>query len=48
MGRDQQIIMRDPEEIGNELDYYLKNQSKVPIGININEPNDVEEWINKL
>ena len=48
MGRDQQIIMRDPEEIGDELDYYLKNQSKVPIGININEPNDVEEWINKL
>lgn len=48
MGKDKQIILRDPEEIGQELNYYLKNQSKVPIGININKPNNVEEWINKL
>lgn len=48
MGKNKQIILRDPEEIGQELNYYLKNQSKVPIGININKPNNVEEWINKL
>lgn len=48
MGKNKQIIMRDPEEIGKELNYYLKNQSKVPIGVNINKPNNIEEWINKL
>lgn len=48
MGKDKQIILRDPEEIGKELSYYLNTQTKVPIGIKINEPNNIEEWINKL
>jgi len=48
LGKNNQIELRDPEDIGNELNYYLKNQPKVPIGINIDKPNNLEEWINKL
>lgn len=38
-------IMRDPEDIGQELQYYLDNKPKRPIGI-MNE-NDICEWLNK-
>lgn len=38
------LIMRDPEEIGKELSYYLNNNPKRPIGI-MNE-NNLCEWLN--
>ena len=47
-GENKQIIMRDPEEIGRELSYYLSTTPKVPIGININAGNDLRTWMNKL
>lgn len=40
--------MRDPMTIGKELNYYLKYNPRVPIGININGTNDLRWWLNKL
>ena len=39
------IYMRDPISIGKELHYYLTNESKVPIGISTQVPNNGVEWI---
>ena len=47
-GRNKQIVFRDPFTIGEELDYCLKCNPRVPKGININGLNNVEEWLNKL
>ena len=38
--------LRDPEDIGKELTYYLNNECKVPIGISTTEPNDIVEYLN--
>lgn len=38
--------LRAPWEIGKELTYYLENKPKVPIGINVNKTNSIEEWFN--
>lgn len=35
---------RDPEQIGNELTYYLENHPKVPLNISLNKPNNIEQW----
>ena len=40
--------MRDPEDIGKELSFYLSSRPKVPIGINKTGSNDLENWLNKL
>ena len=40
--------LRSPFVIGEELDYYLSSDSKVPVGINETGLNDIYEWINKL
>lgn len=40
------VEMRDPEDIGKELDYYLNNTPKRPIGI-YNE-NNIVEFLNKM
>lgn len=45
-GKNGQIELRDPFEIGKELNYYLTRENKVPIGI-VNE-NSLENWLNKL
>lgn len=45
-GKNDQIVMRDPFEIGEELFYYLNSDSKVPIGIK-NE-NDITRFLNKI
>ena len=45
---DNQYIYRDPFTIGEELQNYLKNKPKVPNGINIEKPNSLKEWLNKL
>lgn len=48
LGKDNQIILRDPFNIGEELNNYLINNPKVPNKINIDKPNDLKYWINKL
>lgn len=47
-GKNNQIEMRDPEEIGKELSYYLSSRPKVPNGIDEFSANNIAEWINKL
>ncbi len=47
-GKDNQYIYRDPFTIGGELQNYLKNKPRVPNGINIEKPNSLKEWLNKL
>ena len=47
-GKNKQIEMRDPEDIGKELSFYLSSRPKVPMGINETSSNNLEEWLNKL
>ena len=47
-GKNNQIEMRSPLEIGKELSFYLSSRPKVPMGINENGSNDLEDWLNKL
>lgn len=47
-GKNKQIEMRDPEEIGKELSYYLTSRPKVPMGISETGSNDLKDWLNKL
>lgn len=37
-------VFRDPETIGEELSYYLKESPKVPIGVSATSPNSIEMW----
>lgn len=48
MGKNNQIILRDPFEIGEELFHYLKDKPTIPDGIDSVHPNQLEEWINKI
>lgn len=48
LGKNNQIILRDPFTIGEELFHYLKDKPKMPDGIKISQPNQLEDWINKL
>ena len=47
-GRREQIEMRSPFEIGEELSSYLTSRPRVPVGINEAGPNDLREWLNTL
>lgn len=47
-GKNNQIICRDPESIGQELNEYLTNEYIVPIGININTPNNLKDKLKEL
>lgn len=47
-GRDNQIEMRSPFIIGEELSFYLTSRPKVPMGINEISSNDLGEWLNTL
>lgn len=47
-GRDNQIEMRSPFVIGEELSFYLTSRPKVPVGINEISSNDLGEWLNTL
>ena len=47
-GKNNQIEMKDPEDIGKELSYYLSYRPEVPIDINEFDTNNIVEWINKL
>lgn len=48
VGKNADIELRDPCEIGEELSYYLNNMPKVPVGINTAGVNDLATWLNKL
>lgn len=40
-------VWRDPFVIGRELNSYLKDRPKVPNGIDLVKPNNIEAWINE-
>lgn len=48
VGKNKQIELRDPYEIGEELSYYLNNMPKVPVGIATTGVNDLATWLEKL
>lgn len=45
-GKNRDLELRDPREIGEELTYYLNNECKVPLGINLEGTNDIVEYLN--
>lgn len=47
-GKNDQIEMRSPFEIGEELNSYLTSRPKVPIGISETGANDLRDWLNEL
>ena len=48
-GKNKQIVMKDPFDIGKELNYYLTHQeSVVQKGINLNKTNDIIQYLNEL
>ena len=48
LGKNNQIKLEAPWEVGKELWYYLSTGATVPIGINIESSNDLRTWINKI
>lgn len=38
--------LRDPEDIGKELHYYLTHDCKVPFDVSMTEPNDIVKFLN--
>lgn len=48
VGKQNQIELRDPCMIGEELSFYLDNRPKVPAGINQEGVNDLTIWLDKL
>jgi hypothetical protein len=46
-GKEGQIEMRDPEDLGKELSFYLSSRPKVPIGIDMTGENNLILWLNK-
>ena len=47
-GKNKQIEMKDPEDVGKELSSYLTSRPRVPNGIDETGTNNIVEWINKL
>lgn len=47
-GKNNQIVIRDPFEIAKELKYYLDSNPSVPIGVSIDKPNDLIQFLNTL
>lgn len=47
-GKDNQIVCRDPENIGQELHEYLTNEHVVPIGINKDSVNNLNNKLKEL
>lgn len=47
-GKNQDIIIRHPLNIGKELKYYLDSSDNVPIGINKTGKNSLKQWLNTL
>ena len=47
-GKNNQIEMKDPEDIGKELSSYLSSRPRVPSGIDELGNNNIVEWLNKI
>lgn len=47
-GKNKQIVLRDPQTIGEELKYYLDSGVTMPVGINKDTSNSLNKWINTL
>lgn len=47
-GNNNQIICKDPFELGKELQYYLTVQPNVPKGINVIGSNSLTKWLNTI
>lgn len=47
-GNKESIIFKDPFTIGKELSYYINNNPKVPININLSGDNNIKDWLNTL
>ena len=48
VGKNAPLELRDPEEIGKELQHYLVDKPIVPDGINTIKSNDLMQWLNKV
>ena len=46
-GKNKQIELQDPCEIGERLSYYLSSRPRVPSGISMESNNSITEWLNK-
>jgi len=47
-GKEGQIKMKDPLDIAKELKYYLDHKPSVPMGILLDKPNDLTQYLNTL
>jgi hypothetical protein len=47
-GKDKQIVLRDPQTIGEELKYYLDSGATMPKDINKDTSNSLTKWLNTL
>ena len=47
-GKNNDIVFKDPFTIGKELNTYLKEDRKVPIGIDLKGSNNLRIWLNTL
>lgn len=45
-GKNHNIELRDPLEVGKELHYYLTHDCKVPLDISMTKPNDIVKFLN--
>ena len=48
LGKNNNVLLRDPEDLGKELHEYLNSRPKVPKGIREEELNNMGLWLNKL
>lgn len=47
-GKNEQVILKDPEVMGAELKYYLENKPKVPNNINLEGENSIRKVLNEM
>ena len=45
-GKQRQIELQDPFELGHELSIYLSSRPEVPVGIELRESNSIIKWLN--
>lgn len=46
-GENRQIEMKDPEDLGKELSFYLSSRPRVPVGIDMTGENNIILWLNR-
>lgn len=46
-GKNKQIELQDPFELGEQLSSYLSSRPRVPDGISMEFNNNIIEWLNK-